>query len=75
MPQKASLLNAKNLLCFHDFQNPSGCFNCQVVIGHTNVPVNEDNILIGCIKIPMAIPIGHARVLIGHTNIPSGHFN
>ena len=52
---------------------PLAILSCQVVIGHTNVPADKDNIRIGPTKVPIAVPIGHAGVLIGHTSIPSGH--
>lgn len=50
-------LKDKNLLCFLYCQNPSGCFKCQVVTGHTNVKVDKDNVQIGCIKVPIAFQL------------------
>lgn len=51
---------------------PLAILGCLVVIGHTNVPTDKDNILIGCTKVPIAVPVGHGRVPIGYTNILSG---
>lgn len=44
-----------------------------VLIGHTHVPADEANNLIGRTKASIAPPVGHVDVPNGHTNIPRGH--
>lgn len=70
--QSVSLLKPKNLLQLLP-KSRGWDFKCQVVIGHTNVPADKGNILIGRTKLPIAIPIGHGRVPAGHTNISNRH--